>query len=61
MQKLNSDVVNQAITFEKCCRNLKSPKDSLKKVYINKGSDNEVKNPEDTTRIKKPMKLDFSY
>jgi hypothetical protein len=42
MQKLNSDTVNQAITFEKCWGNSKAPIDSLKKGDLDKENDDEV-------------------
>jgi len=59
MQKLNSDVVNQAMTFEKSCAKLKEKRSKTSKSSVNKGglssSDDEELNPKDISKLKKPL------
>lgn len=55
MQKLNSDVANQAMTFEKSCGKLKAPKDSLNKGDLSNSSDDDAFNPKDIAKMNKPQ------
>jgi hypothetical protein len=55
MQKLNSEVVDQAITFEKSCAKLKKHQSSRSKCGLSSSDDDEEdQNSKAISKIKKP-------